>query len=55
MLEVILFALLGIAVVVIVVISLFVKRHGESSDPQAGWTPTDEVFKDPGTDRTMRV
>ena len=55
MLAVILLALLGIAVVVIVVISLFVKRHGESSDPQAGWTPTDEVFKDPGTDRTMRV
>ena len=23
--------------------------------PEPGWTPTDEVFKDPGTDRLMRV
>jgi hypothetical protein len=38
-----------------VIISLFVRRHGESDAPQAGWIPTDEVFKDPGTDRTMRV
>ena len=37
------------------VISLFVRRHGESDGPEPGWTPTGEVFKDPGTDRTMRV
>jgi len=49
------FALLGAAVIVAVVISLFVRRHGESDDPAAGWTPTDELFKDPGTDRMMRV
>ncbi len=48
-------ALVGAAVVVAVIISLFVRRHGESDAPQAGWIPTDEVFKDPGTDRTMRV
>ena len=47
--------LLGAAIVVAVVISLFVRRHGESGRPDAGWTPTDEVFKDPGTNRTMRV
>ena len=35
--------------------SLFLRRHGESSSPEAGWTPTDEVFKDPVTDRIMRV
>ena len=35
--------------------SFFVRRHGESSGPQAGWQPTDEVFRDPGTDRMMRV
>ena len=52
---VIVFALLGAAVVVAVVISLFVRRHGESDQPQSGWTPTDELFRDPGTDRTMRV
>jgi len=44
-----------VAVIVAVVISLFVRRHGESDQPQAGWTPTDELFRDPGTDRTMRV
>ncbi|MGO8869991.1 MAG: hypothetical protein ACLQPH_01060 [Acidimicrobiales bacterium] len=47
--------LVGAAVVVAVVISLFVRRHGESDAPQPGWTPTDEVFRDPGTNRTMRV
>jgi len=48
-------SLVGLAVVVAVAISFFVRRHGESGAPQPGWTPTDEVFKDPGTDRTMRV
>ena len=52
---VIVLALLGVAVIVAVVISLFVRRHGESDQPQPGWTPTDELFRDPGTDRTMRV
>ena len=51
---VIAFALLGVAVIVVVVISFFVRRHGESDAPLAGWTSTDERFKDPGT-RTMRV
>jgi hypothetical protein len=44
-----------VVVAVAVVASFFVRRHGESDAPEAGWTPTDEVFKDPGTDRTMRV
>jgi hypothetical protein len=52
---VLIIGLVGVAVVVAVVISFFVRRHGESSDPLPGWTPTDEVFKDPGTDRMMRV
>ncbi|HEY4928892.1 MAG TPA: hypothetical protein VIH95_07045 [Acidimicrobiales bacterium] len=52
---VIVFGLLGVAVIVAVVISLFVRRHGESGQPDAGWTPTDELFKDPGTNRMMRV
>jgi hypothetical protein len=43
------------AVAVAVVVSLFVRRHGEADAPQGGWTPTNEVFKDPGTNRTMRV
>ncbi len=47
--------LVGAAVLVAVVISFFVRRHGESEGPRPGWTPTDEVFLDPGTNRTMRV
>jgi hypothetical protein len=52
---VVILSLVGVAVIVAVVISLFVRRHGESDQPQAGWSPTDEVFWDPGTGRTMRV
>jgi len=52
---VLILALVGMAVVVAVIISLFVRRHGESDAPEPGWTPTNEVFKDPGTDRLMRV
>jgi hypothetical protein len=54
-LAVIVLSLVGVAVIVAVVISLFVRRHGESDRPQSGWVPTDELFKDPGTDRMMRV
>jgi hypothetical protein len=52
---VIVLVLIGAAVVVAVVISFFVRRHGESERPGPGWTPTNEVFQDPGTNRTMRV
>jgi hypothetical protein len=47
--------LIGVGLLVTVALSLFVRRHGESDRPRSGWTPTDEVFQDPGTDRTMRV
>ncbi len=47
--------LIAVAVVVAVVISLFVRRHGESDKPSPDWTPTGEVFIDPGTERSMRV
>lgn len=47
---VILLVLIGFAVG-----SFFVRRHGESKRAQPGWQRTDELFKDPGTDRTMRV
>jgi hypothetical protein len=49
-LVVVLVVLVGFAVA-----SFFVRRHGESNRPQPGWQQTDEVFKDPSTDRTMRV
>jgi hypothetical protein len=50
---------IGIVIVVVLivfgVISLFVRRRGESNRPRPGWRQTDEVFKDPSTNRTMRV
>jgi hypothetical protein len=53
------FALIGavvlVAVLVAAAMSLFVRRHGEAERPEPGWVPTDEVFRDPGTDRLMRV
>ena len=40
---------------VILVVSLFVRRHGESASPHSTWSPTDERFRDPSTGRLMRV
>lgn len=45
----------GLAVLVAVVMSIFVRRHGEAAGPEAGWSPTAEVFRDPGSERLMRV
>ncbi len=47
--------LLMAAMLVVVGMSLFVRRHGDADDPGAGWSPTDEVLSDPGTDHVMRV
>jgi hypothetical protein len=56
---VIFLALLGVAVIAAVLVaaamSLFLRRHGEADSPRPGWVPTDEVFRDPGTERVMRV
>ena len=52
---VLLYALIGIAVVVAAILSLFVRRHGESELPAVGWQRTDESFVDPTTGRHMRV
>jgi hypothetical protein len=35
--------------------SFFVRRHGESDRPRSDWQRTDEVFRDPSTQRLMRV
>lgn len=52
-------ALLGAVVVAAVLVaagmSLFLRRHGEAEGPGVGWTATDEVFRDPATNRVMRV
>ena len=41
--------------IVLFVVSLFLKRHGEVPLPSGDWTPSDEVFVDPATGRRMRV
>jgi hypothetical protein len=56
---VIFFALLGAGVAAAVIVaagmSLFLRRHGEAEQPEPGWVPSAEVFRDPGTERMMRV
>jgi hypothetical protein len=49
------YVIVGIAVVVAIVWSFFLRRHGESTVPADGWQRTDEVFLDPTTNRRMRV
>jgi hypothetical protein len=52
-------ALIGLIVVggfiTLFVVSLLRRRHGESDVAAASWTSTKEVFKDPTTNRLMRV
>jgi uncharacterized membrane protein len=52
---VVLYVVVGIAVLVAIVMSFFVRRHAESALPAEGWRRTDEVFVDPTTNRRMRV
>ena len=49
------YVLVGVAILVAIVFSFFVRRHGESQTPADGWRRTDEIFVDPTTDRRMRV
>ena len=49
------YVVIGIAVLVAIVMSFFVRRHAESALPAEGWERTDEVFVDPTTNRRMRV
>ena len=49
-------AIIVIAVLAVCfVISLTLRRHGESTMPAGHWQPTDEIFIDPTTRRRMRV
>ena len=52
-------AVIGVLVLLVVlgfmIASFFVRRHRESSAPEAGWTRTNELFNDPSTNRRMRV
>jgi hypothetical protein len=49
------YVIVGLAVLVAIVMSFFVRRHGEAVLPAEGWQRTDEVFVDPATARRMRV
>jgi len=49
------YVVIGVAILVAIVMSFFVRRHGESSLPADGWQRTDEVFVDPTSGRRMRV
>jgi uncharacterized membrane protein len=49
------YVVVGIAVLVAIVMSFFVRRHGEAETPAGDWQRTDEVFVDPTTNRRMRV
>ena len=44
-----------VAVIVAVVMSFFVRRHGEAVTPAEDWQATSEVSIDPTTNRLMRV
>jgi hypothetical protein len=54
-LAVVVYVVVGAAILVAIVMSFFVRRHGESVTPAEGWQRTDEVFVDPTTGRRMRV
>lgn len=55
----VLLALLGAFVIAAVLVaagmSFFLRRHGETGAPAVDWTATDEVFRDPASNRLMRV
>ena len=44
-----------VALAILLVVSLRLRRHGESVAPDPAWQRTDEVFRDPSSDRVMRV
>jgi hypothetical protein len=44
-----------LVLLVLFVISIFVRRHGETDKPKPDWKRTDELFNDPSTGRVMRV
>jgi hypothetical protein len=49
-------ALVVVALLIVAfVVSLGLRRHGESGAPTEDWTRTDEIFRDPSTGRLMRV
>jgi hypothetical protein len=48
-------AIVILVLVVCAILSITLRRHGESERPNADWKRTEEVFNDPSTNRVMRV
>jgi hypothetical protein len=44
-----------VALAILLIVSLRLRRHGESVAPDPSWQRTNEVFRDPSSDRVMRV
>lgn len=49
------YVVIVVVLVALFLVSLLLRRHGESALPAGDWRRTDEVFIDPGTSRRMRV
>jgi len=49
------FAVILVVLVACFVLSIALRRHGESDKPNADWRRTEELFNDPSTNRVMRV
>ena len=52
---ILIWALIGTVFLVLLIVSLGLKRHGEHPIAQPNWQSTDERFRDPSTGRVMRV
>jgi hypothetical protein len=48
-------AIVLLVLVVCAVLSITLRRHGESDKPNPDWKRTEELFNDPSTNRVMRV
>ncbi len=55
MIFIVLAGLVMVLFVGVAIASFFVRRHAETDAPRAGWSRTDEVFRDPSSRRLMRV
>ena len=51
----VIWAIVLVVLVACFVLSLALRRHGESDRPHADWRRTEELFNDPSTNRVMRV
>jgi len=48
-------AIVLLVLVICAVLSITLRRHGESEKPNPDWKRTEELFNDPSTNRVMRV